>query len=146
MTVVTTFMEKQREKRWKFERNLLGELSILKLKEDAKAHFGPLFPRQFSHCPFIMELCIDTAIDAFLLGAEFSRFGYFGETSREVKKRCERELNEIYYQLFDLLEPWFSFREPSLDSLAMAVEYFVEKWWEKGFFAGEKRYKLRLHK
>lgn len=146
MTVVTTFMEKQREKRWKFERKLLGELSILKLKEDAKIHFAPLFSMQFSHCPFLVEPCMDTAIDAYLLGAEFSRFGYFGETSIEAKNRCEKELNEIYYQLFDLLEPWFQYRNPTLDSLALAVQYFVEKWWEKGFLEGEKKYKLRLHK
>lgn len=146
MTVVTTFLEKQREKRWKFERNVLGELSMMKLKEDAVAHFEPLFPKRFSQCPFLFEPCIDTALDAYLLGAEFSRFGYYGETSKETKKRCEHELNEIYYQLFDILEPWFRFREPSLDSLAMTVEYFIEKWWEKGFIEGEKRYKLRLHK
>lgn len=145
MTVVTTFIEKQREKRWKFERHLLGELSIKKLKEDVKRHFGPLFPLQYSQSPFLIDPCIDTAIDAYLLGAQYSRFGYFGETSEQVKIRSEREIKEIFYQLFDLLEPWFPYHGATHESLDIAVEYFVERWWEIGFMEGQKRYKLRLH-
>lgn len=145
MTLITTFMEKQREKRWKFERKLLGQLSLKELKEDATNHFKPIFSMQFAHCPFLIDPCVDTAIDGYLLGAEYSRFGYFGETATSAKQRCEYELSEVHLQLFDLLEPWYQYRDPALDSLEIAVRSFVDKWWEKGFNEGEKRYRLRLH-
>lgn len=145
MTVVYTFFKKQREKRWNFERKVLGQLSIKKLKKDVKEHFQPIFSFQFYHSPFLFDPCMDTAIDAYLLGAEYSRFGYFGESAQQAKIRCEEELKDITFQLYDFLEPWYQYRFPSMDSLVIAVEHFVDKWWEKGFHEGEKRYKLRLN-
>lgn len=144
MTVVTTFWEKRQEKQWKFERHMLGGLSLEQLKEDAKKHFSPLFPMPVACSPYFLDPCVDTAIDAYLLGAEYSRFGYYGEKSDQVKKRCERELNEIFYLLFDLLHPWYDYHHLTAESLVIAVQYFVERWWEKGFLEGKKHHKLRL--
>ncbi|MFV8829697.1 DUF2521 family protein [Alkalihalobacterium sp. APHAB7] len=145
MTVITTFSEKQREKRWKFERKVLRQLSLNDLKKDAQQHFEPLFPFHFQYEPFLIDPIIDAAIDSFLIGAEFSRFGYYGELLRDVRFRCEDELKDIYTQLFYILEAWYTYRDIGLDSLYLAVEQFVEKWWEKGFTEGTKRYRMRLH-
>ncbi|WP_078551205.1 DUF2521 family protein [Alkalihalobacterium alkalicellulosilyticum] len=145
MTVITTFTEKQREKRWKFERKVLRQLSLADLRKDVKEQFGPIFPIEFADHPYILDPCIDTAIDAFLLGAEYSRFGYFGESSSIVKNRCEDELQEIRIQIFDLLERWFLYGGVSMDSLAVCVDFFIDSWWERGFLEGQKRHRLRLH-
>lgn len=145
MTVITTFVEKQREKRWKFERKVLKELSLKELRNHVREHFTPLFSFEHITYPYIMDPCIDTAIDAYLVGAEYSRFGYYGEEKIVVYERCYDELHEMVHYLYGLLEPWYRYGEVSLDSLSVAVSAFIEYWWERGFLEGQKRYRLRLH-
>ncbi|UOE94289.1 DUF2521 family protein [Alkalihalobacillus sp. LMS39] len=145
MTVITTFSEKQREKRWKFERKVLRQLSLTELRENVKQQFQPLFPLEFMNHPYLLDPCIDTAIDAYLLGAEYSRFGYHGEDVTEVKARCKEELDEVQIQIFELLESWFLYDGIRMESLAICVDVFIQTWWERGFFEGQKRYRLRLH-
>ncbi|MBU8908578.1 YbaK family protein [Desertibacillus haloalkaliphilus] len=145
MTVITTFAEKQRKKRWLFERKVLRELSLKEISEGVKEHFKYLFPTQYLRHPFLEDPCIDIAIDAYLLGAEFSRFGYYGETMNQVRKRCFPDIHELISSLFELLQGWTYQADFVADSLFVAVETYVYHWWEKGFSEGEKRYRLRLH-
>ncbi|WP_096202078.1 DUF2521 family protein [Bacillus sp. FJAT-45350] len=145
MAVITTFSEKQREKRWSFERKVLREISLTEVRKNVQEHFETLFPFQFLTHPFLIDPCIDMAIDAYLVGAEYSRHGYFGETKEMVRERCDEEVREIRLQLFDLLNGWMSPNELSMDSLYIAVDMFVEEWWDKGFYKGKERYRLRLH-
>lgn len=145
MTVVTTLADRRREKQWKFERSVLRKLSLKELKADVEEQFKPVVPFYFLSHPFLLDPCMDMAIDAYLLGAEYGRFGYMGESEKEVRRRCEEELTDISYSIFNLLQGWLLESDFLLDSLKVATETFVDCWWTKGFREGEKRYRLRLH-
>ncbi|BAB03957.1 YbaK family protein [Halalkalibacterium halodurans] len=145
MTVITTFTQKRREKQWKFERKMLRELTLQQIKKDIQTHFQDIIPFHFLTHPFLMDPCTDMAIDAYLLGAEFGRFGYYGEPAEKAKVRCEEELSDLSHYVFDLLQGWYTNSEFILDSLHVASQAFVDHWWRKGFEEGTKRYKLRLH-
>ncbi|UTW70800.1 DUF2521 family protein [Anaerobacillus sp. HL2] len=47
-----------------------------------------MFADQKAGINFAEDACVDFAIDAYLLGAEFSRFGYYGENELSVRRRC----------------------------------------------------------
>ncbi len=145
MTVITTFSEKQREKKWKFERKVLRELSLTQLRNHVKAHFDGLFPFDFLSHPFLMDPCIDMAIDAYLLGAEYSRLGYYGEQIETVRSKCAEDIQEMNLELLDILDTWVGPTRYDQRSLFKRIETFVEYWWNKGFIEGKKRYQLRLH-
>ena len=142
---VTVLSDKRREKQWKFERNVLKNLSLKDLKADVEEHFKPVVPFHFLSHPFLLDPCMDMAIDAFLLGAEYGKFGYLGESEKQVKERCDDDLTEISHCIFNLLQGWLLNSDYVLDSLQIATEAFVDRWWTKGFREGEKRYRLRLH-
>ncbi|MFC0559036.1 YbaK family protein [Halalkalibacter alkalisediminis] len=142
---VTVLSDKRREKQWKFERSVLKNLSLKDLKADVEQHFKPVVPFHFLSHPFLLDPCMDMAIDAFLLGAEYGKFGYLGESEKQVKERCDDDLTEISHCIFNLLQGWLLDSDYLLDSLQIATEAFVEQWWAKGFREGEKRYRLRLH-
>ncbi|NEU32511.1 YbaK family protein [bacterium LRH843] len=144
-TIVTTLSDRRREKQWKFERNVLRKLSLEELKADAMEHFRPVVPFYFLSHPFLLDPCMDMAIDAYLLGSTYSRFGYLGESAHEVRKRCDEELTDISYTMFNILQGWLIDSDFLLDSLHVATEAFVMSWWEKGFKEGEKRHRMRLH-
>ncbi|WP_227938858.1 YbaK family protein [Alkalihalobacillus deserti] len=142
---VTVLSDKRREKQWKFERNVLKNLSLKDLKANVEEHFKPVVPFHFLSHPFLLDPCMDMAIDAFLLGAEYGKFGYLGESEKQVKERCDDDLTEIMHCIFNLLQGWLMDSDYLLGSLQISTEAFVEHWWMKGFKEGEKRYRLRLH-
>jgi hypothetical protein len=145
MAAVTVLSEKRREKQWKFERSVLRNLSLKKLQANVQEYFKPVVPFHFLSHPFLLDPCMDMAIDAFLLGAGYGKFGYLGESIKEVKYRCDDELTEITHCIFNLLQGWLLDSNYLIDSLKAAVEAFVDHWWTQGFQEGEKRYRLRLH-
>ncbi len=145
MTVVTTLADRRREKQWKFERKILQKLSLKELKADVEEQFKSVVPFNFLSHPFLLDPCMDMAIDAYLLGAEYGRFGYIGETEQEVKRRCDEEMTNITHSIFYLLQGWLLDSDFLLDSLKVATESFVDHWWAKGFKEAEKRYRMRLH-
>ncbi|MCM3762342.1 YbaK family protein [Alkalihalobacillus oceani] len=145
MTVVTTLAERRREKQWKFERSLLRKLSLKEIKASVETHFKTVVPFYFLSHPFLVDPCMDMAIDAYLLGAEYGRFGYLGETVEEVKQRCAEEMIDLTHAIFTLLQGWLLDNEYVLDSLKVATESFVDTWWTHGFKEAERQYRLRLH-
>lgn len=142
---VTVLSDKRREKQWKFERSILKNLSLKDLKINVEEHFKPVVPFHFLSHPFLIDPCMDMAIDAFLVGAEYGKFGYLGESEKQVKGRCDDDLTEISHCIFNLLQGWLLDSDYLLDSLQISTEAFVDHWWTKGFREGEKRYRLRLH-
>ena len=104
MNVITTFKDKQREKQIKYERSVLKDLSINKLKERVKQYFGSSrIASSFVMNTGIEEACYDVALEAYLLGAKFSKFGYFGEGIEEVKDRCYFEEKHLIDTLYNFL-------------------------------------------
>ena len=87
MNVITSFNAKRRERQIKYERKLLKELSIQSLKKSVQEYFGSerieggLWIQQG-----VEEGCYDVAIEAFLLGGQYSRFGHYGESIEQAKR------------------------------------------------------------
>ncbi|KYG33874.1 DUF2521 family protein [Alkalihalobacillus trypoxylicola] len=145
-SVITNLSDKRRQKQWKFERGILRHLSIKGLKKHVEQHFRPIMPFQFLVNPFLLDPIMDLAIDAYLIGAEFSRICYLGETDEEVKLRCQLELQELSHSLFHILYGWFDTKGGSNEeSLSILSDTFVDYWWERGLQEGKKRYRMKLH-
>jgi hypothetical protein len=147
VNVITTFREKQREKQIKYERSILRDLSIHTLKERVKQYFGSSrIASSFIMNTGIEEACYDVALEAFLLGAKFSKFGFHGEGMEEVRKRCYFEEKHLIDTLYNFLLYWGNGEEGTQsESLYYMCEQYVNVWWREGFEKGERRHKLRLH-
>jgi hypothetical protein len=147
VNVITTFKDKQREKQIKYERSVLKDLSINKLKERVKQYFGSSrIASSFVMNTGIEEACYDVALEAYLLGAKFSKFGYFGEGIEEVKDRCYFEEKHLIDTLYNFLLYWGNGEEGTMsESLYYMCEQYINVWWREGFEKGERRHKLRLH-
>jgi hypothetical protein len=147
VNVITTFKDKQREKQIKYERSVLKDLSINKLKERVKQYFGSSrIASSFVMNTGIEEACYDVALEAYLLGAKFSKFGYYGEGIEEVKDRCYFEEKHLIDTLYNFLLYWGNGEEGTMsESLYYMCEQYINVWWREGFEKGERRHKLRLH-
>jgi hypothetical protein len=145
MTVITSFKEKKREKEMAYERKMLRELSFEQLRKQVYEYFSDFY---YTHRVFpssVEDSCIDIAIEAFLLGASYSRFGYYGESITTVRRRCAREEKYLVDTLFDVLCFWGNIDDSLMnESLYYACEYYVERWWVEGFEKGRKRWRLKL--
>lgn len=147
MNVVTTFNEKRREKQLKYEKSVLKEISIKTLKERVSQYFGSSdLTSNLLMQSGIEEACYDVAIEAYLLGAHFSRFGYYGESAQDVRRRCTKEEKHLIDTLYNFLLYWGKGMEGVYsESLFYLCEQYVSSWWMEGFRNGERRHKLRLH-
>lgn len=146
MTVITTFREKRREKQLKYERSVLRDLSIHTLKERFQAYFGSMRMGNIMMHTGIEEACYDIALEAYLLGAKFSKFGYYGEEHEKVRLRCINEEKHLIDTLYNFFLFWGSGEEGAMsEALYYRCEQYVDVWWREGFEKGERRHKLRLH-
>ncbi|MBS4193325.1 YbaK family protein [Bacillus sp. FJAT-49705] len=147
MNVITTFTEKKREKQIKYEKSVLREISIKTLKEKVQQLFGSSrFVAGLLMNNGIEEACYDVAIEAYLLGAHFSRFGFYGETIETVKYRCRNEEQHLIDTLYHFFLYWGSGEEGIMsESLYYLCGDYVSYWWMEGFQKGERRHRLRLH-
>ncbi|MFT8319518.1 MAG: DUF2521 family protein [Bacillus sp. (in: firmicutes)] len=146
MTVITNFDEKKREKQMKYERSVLREISIKNLKEKVARYFGSSnLTSNIIMDTGIEEACYDVAIEAYLLGANFSKFSNYGESKEMIKNRCYEEDKHLKDTLFHFLLYWGSEESSKNESLFYLCEQFVDEWWKEGFTKANKRRKLRLH-
>lgn len=147
VTVITTFKEKRREKQIKYERSVLRDLSINTLKERVRQYFGATrIASSFVMNSGIEEACYDVALEAFLLGAKFSKFGCHGEDMEAVRMRCVREEKHLIDTLYNFLLYWGNGEEGTLsESLYYLCEQYIHVWWKEGYEKGQRRHKLRLH-
>ena len=139
MTVITTFKEKKREKQIKYERSVLRELSINTLKERVQQYFGSTkISSSLIMNTGIEEACYDIALEAFLLGAKYSKFGYHGETLDDVRGRCNREEKHLIDTLYNFFLYWGSGEEGTMsESLYYLCEQYIHIWWEKALKKGK---------
>jgi len=145
LTEIISLKQKRHQKELKYERKMLKELNLTEIKAKID-HCFRSFEGKFKKT-IIEDGCIDFAIEAFLLGAKYSRFGYYGESMQSANKRCQFEEKRLIDDFFDYLMNWGKIKEGelSIEELFIACEYFIHSWWEQGYTKGEKRYKLRLH-
>lgn len=146
MNVISTLQEKRREKQIKYERTLLRELSISKVKQSIEGVFSSSQASKFISVHSGIEgACFEVAIESFLLGAKYSRFGYYGEPIEMVRERCKEE----EHHLADTLFHFFLFCVKGEEDLFeqefdQCCERFIRYWWLEGYKKGEIRHKLRL--
>ncbi|GGJ75491.1 hypothetical protein GGR02_002777 [Anoxybacillus voinovskiensis] len=144
MNVITSFKEKKREKEIKYERKLLRELSLDKLQRKAGETFRFFYPHD--QLPAIVEDgCIDMAIEAYLLGASYSRFGYYGEPVERVKARSAKQEQYLADALFEFFCFFGNRHERDAGILHDTCARYISYWWMEGFETGKKRWRLKLH-
>ncbi|MDN4527163.1 DUF2521 family protein [Fictibacillus fluitans] len=143
--VITTFREKQRTKKAEYERKVLRDLSLGKIKKEIQSLYQPFFQYSLLYQQDIEDACIDLAIDAYLLGAAYSRFAYHGEALEDIKRRSRQAEMELTESLFDYWQFWCWGTEQMMESLQLCCEVYIERWWLEGYWNGEKRYRMKLH-
>jgi hypothetical protein len=147
VNVITSLKDKRREKQIKYERSVLKDLSIKMLKERVQQYFGSTrIASSLIMNTGIEEACYDVALEAYLLGAKFSKFGYHGENLEEVRTRCFKEEKHLIDTLYNFLLYWGNGDEGAMsESLYYLSEQYVHVWWREGYEKGQMRHKLRLH-
>ncbi|ADU28449.1 YbaK family protein [Evansella cellulosilytica] len=145
MNVVTDLGERRRRKQWKFERSMLRALSIEDMRKDVQEQFFDQLVGQSVGKLYLVDYCLDIGIDAYLLGSEFGRFGYYGETAEQAQHRCIEEINAYIEQTTGQFKSWFTLDEVETTIQHEKSRAFILRWWNKGFAEGEKKYRLRLH-
>lgn len=146
MAVITSFDIRKREKQIKYERAVLREISLKELKEKVAHYFGSSnLTSSILMNNGIEEACYDVAIEAFLLGANYSKFSEYGEEIQAIKNRCKEEDVHLKETLYHFLLYWGSEESNKNESLYYLCEQFVDEWWLEGYTKANKRRKLRLH-
>ncbi|MGP4082533.1 MULTISPECIES: DUF2521 family protein [Bacillaceae] len=145
MNVITTFRDRQYKKRITFERKVLRELSLNGIKTEFQRLFFPFLQYSLLFQDEIQDTCIDIAIEAYLLGAEYSKFGYHGESLDSIKERSAASEKRLYDTLFEYWQFWSYTPDHVLESLHMCCDAFVQRWWREGYENGQRRYRMRLH-
>jgi hypothetical protein len=141
------FKEKRREKQIKYERSVLRDLSITTLKERVRQYFGSTnIASSLVMNKGIEEACYDVALESFLLGAKFSKFGFHGEDFEEVRSRCYKEEKNLINTIYKFILYWGTCEEGKMsEALYYHCEQYIHVWWREGFEKGHRRHKLRLH-
>lgn len=98
MNVIVSLQEKQKEKQLKYERKMLRELSLKTLRSNIR----DAFQMQELHRQY-EDYCIELGIESYLLGARYSKFGYYGESFFDVKYRALEEEQQLTETLFQFL-------------------------------------------
>jgi len=145
MTVVN-FVQKKREKEWKYEKSILRELSIKQLRISVKTAFrlrGPIYI--IKQLRELEESTLDCAVEAYLLGANYSSNYIYDFSMDKTLMRCKTEMNQINHILKQYIEYYFEKYElPMVHDIVHQCEELVWHWWKEGYKTGVKRKKLRL--
>ena len=145
--IIEGFEERRREQQVEYERRLLQDLSVENLRLSIRDFFGFGSFNGIRVSEVLEEGCFDVAIESYLLGGHYSRFGYYGESEDMVRARCQKEETRLIDILFNFILYWGKIGDQELynDSLYYRCSAYVEIWWKEGFRTGERSYKLRLH-
>lgn len=145
MNVIFTLGEKRKEKQWNYQRSMLRLLSINKMKTDVQRRFFAHENEETVSQLYLQDFCLDIGMDTFLLGAEFARFGYYGETEYMVMQRCTEEIKAQIDQTVAQFTAWLNLDEEQAKVYKEVATGYIYEWWRQGFDEGKKKYQLRLH-
>ncbi|MFC7394880.1 DUF2521 family protein [Scopulibacillus cellulosilyticus] len=145
MAVVMNFTEKYRCKQLDFERKTLQELSLLQIENMIHDTFDQFMKPIVAYQQTITDMCLDYAVESFLLGASYGRFGYYGETLETVYYRSQKRFKTLLDDFYDFWMFWLYTDDMVNESVYMACESYLYYWWKEGFEATVRRYRLRLH-
>lgn len=133
MGMLTSFTAKKLEKQLTYERNVLRDLCYRELCRRVHTYWQ----RYMIISHVIENICIDAAVEAYLLGAHYSRFAYYGEKIETVKSRCIDEYEQLIHELHGYMKQW-------RDGIYDVCARYIDVWWEEGMEKGLRRQKLRL--
>lgn len=144
---VISLDRKRMDKQIKFERNLLKELTLNMVQEDVETSFSRLFHSKQLFETAIRDEAVEQAMEAYLLGAESSRFTLLGEKVEDIFSRSLPQIDYLHNELLDYLRYWYKATEikpwPYL-YVERTSRKFFERWWKEGLIRGDRRRKLRL--
>ena len=89
--IIEGFEERRRIREVKYERRLLWDLFVENMRVRIREFFGAGSFNGIRVSEVLEEGCFDVAIESYLLGGHYSRFGYYGESEDMVKARCYQE-------------------------------------------------------
>ncbi|QKS69818.1 DUF2521 family protein [Paenalkalicoccus suaedae] len=143
MLVVTDLTKRRKEKRWTYQRRVLRAVSLEQLRRDVVTRF-------FAHVDMLedrkewrlLDACMDIGVDAYLLGAEYARFGYYGEKEFFVLQRCASDVQLFIDDVVNQCELCYA-EDIATKDLATA---FIYDWWRQGFTEGKKCFTLHRNK
>ncbi|WP_085520722.1 DUF2521 family protein [Tuberibacillus sp. Marseille-P3662] len=146
MAIVTDFQKVYRHKQVDFERKLLKELSIHNIESMIAEYFDSFLKPLSIYKQTISDMCLDYAIESYLLGASYGRLGYYdGESAKSAFKKSSSRFKTLLDDLYDFWMFGFHADDLMYESLYMACEGFMYYWWTDGFEQTVRRYRLRLH-
>lgn len=148
LNVDTSFIMRRRERQIRFERSVLRELSLEKLKKGFQIYFGPLFIHgRFLLGNAIEEGCYDVAVEAYLSGSRYSRLSYYGEPLESLKSKSFSERRSLAKTLEEFILYWGNMYEEGKynEAIPACCENFVDYWWEEGLIKGKIKYKMKIH-
>lgn len=145
MNVIFTLGEKRKEKQWKYQRSILRTLAVNDMKKDVQRRFFAYDMEETVSQLYLQDFCLDVGIDAYLLGADFARFGFYGESEFSVMQRCAGEINALIEQTAAQFTAWLNLDEAQSSVYKEVATGYIYEWWRKGFDEGKKRLQLRLH-
>ena len=138
------FQIKKREKDWKFERDILRELSITNLRLSVEMTFrtdGPVYI--LSHFRPLLDTAFDCAVEAYLLGATNSHS--LNDSLEKISKQRPQQIEVTATILKQYVEYYFAkYRFPMIQKIFIQCEHLIYFWWLEGYKVGKKRKKLRL--
>lgn len=141
VSVILSFRQKQAEKKVHFEKTILKWLPVKEIEKEIEQNFYIFFIEKQTKWPIVVELCFEIAIESYLLGASFSRLGYYGMPFIEIKERSIYKEALLIEDLYDYL----MFLQPSGNSVLYEIcREFVSGYFDKGYQNGKKRYKLKM--
>ncbi|PFH85269.1 DUF2521 family protein [Bacillus sp. AFS088145] len=143
MNLITNFREKRRAKQIKFEKSLLKELKIMQLKAQLKDSFSYCIDADINQRKAREDYCFELAVETYLLGARYSRFGYYGEPIENVIRRSAKESEWLAYLFYSSV---FGRKDDIQTEPFDRCKSFLNNWWLDGYVKGERRHRLRLSK
>ncbi|MFC4620278.1 DUF2521 family protein [Camelliibacillus cellulosilyticus] len=145
MGSVMSFQEKYRHKQLDFERKALSDLSIPQIEAVVNDYFDTFLEPVAPYRTTITDMCLDYAIESYLLGASYGRFGYYGEPPEMAFTRSLKRSKILTHDLFDFWLFWYIPENTVYESLFRACEAYLYYWWKEGFENAVRRYRLRLN-
>jgi len=143
MNVITNFREKRRAKQIKFEKSLLKELKIMQLRSQLKDSFSYFIEADSNQRKAREDYCLELAVEIYLLGARYSRFGFYGEPVENVQRRSAKESEWLTYLFYSSV---FGRKDDIQAEPFNQCKSFLNNWWLDGYVKGERRHRLRLSK
>jgi len=146
MGMIMNFHDKYRHKQLDFERKTLKELSIPEIETVMSDYFNPFFQVVLEgYHSIISDMCLDYAIESYLLGASYGRHGYYGEDVQSIYMRSEKLFKRLTDDFVDFWAFWHTSDQIMLQGLYKACKDFLYYWWGEGLDNAIRLHRLRLH-